>query len=369
MAGAEENASTVAMASNHDTNFEVFTRRPHPWSGPPEAHASEQPAHRLEYSGEALAHSVAAPSGRWTGGVWAAMVTAGRGMGRNIAWALVLAIAAVGFARQGDAKDLAVQQVAFPSADGRTQLVGYLFIPDSAAGRAPAIVLMHGRSGAYTKGADGDYSARTLRRRDETWARLWRARGYEVLIVDSFGPRGYPAGFAAGTHDERPPSVDEVQVRPFDAYGALAFLQARPEVAADRIGLMGWSNGASATLASVAQDGVASGGRSTRNGFRAALAFYPGCGLNRAFDRGYRPYAFVKIFIGTADEEVSPDECRRLAAKNATLGGGVDLIVYPGATHDFDDPANHRQDNPANVSAKADATSVAVAFFEANLRP
>ncbi|MBV9995732.1 MAG: dienelactone hydrolase family protein [Caulobacteraceae bacterium] len=267
------------------------------------------------------------------------------------------------------ASERAVRQVSFPSADGRTELVGYLFVPDRAAGRAPAIVLMHGRSGAYTKAADGDYSARTLRRRDETWARFWRARGYEVLIVDSFGPRGYPAGFAAGSHAERLASVDEVTVRPFDAYGALAFLQDRPEVAGDRIGLMGWSNGASATLASVARDGAASGGRSARNGFRVALAFYPGCGLNGAFDGGYKPYVFVKIFIGTADEEVSPEACRRLAARNAQIGGGVDLTTYPDATHDFDDPLNHRQDNPANASAKADATAAAAAFFDANLRP
>ncbi|HVM98942.1 MAG TPA: dienelactone hydrolase family protein [Caulobacteraceae bacterium] len=277
--------------------------------------------------------------------------------------------AALSVASSAGAREHAVEQVQFPSADGHTQLVGYLFIPDRESGRAPAIVLMHGRSGAYAKGADGDYSAHTLRRRDETWARFWRARGYEVLIVDSFGPRGYPAGFAAGTHDERPASVDEVAVRPFDAYGALAYLRTRPEVAPDRVGLMGWSNGASATLATVAADGVASAGRSVRDGFRVALAFYPGCGLNGAFDQGYRPYAFVKIFIGTADEEVSLEACRRLTARNAESGGGVNLTVYPGATHDFDDPVNHRQDTPANVTAKADATAQAATFFDANLRP
>ena len=70
------------------------------------------------------------------------------------------------------ARDEAIQQVSFPSEDGHTRLVGYLFTPDRPSGRGPAIVLMHGRSGAYTKAADGDYSARTLRRRDESWARI-----------------------------------------------------------------------------------------------------------------------------------------------------------------------------------------------------
>jgi len=283
--------------------------------------------------------------------------------------AAFVALAAPALARQL-AADADVQRVSFPSADGRTQLVGYLLEPVGVNGPEPAIVLMHGRSGAYSKGADGDYSAHTLRRRDIGWARFWRDRGYAVLLVDSFGPRGYPEGFSAGTHGERPASVDEVTVRPFDAYGALAFLRRRPEVAGDRVGLMGWSNGASATLASVAVDGVASAGRSPgRGGFRAAAAFYPGCGLNDAFAGGYRPYAPVKLFIGTADEEVSPEACRKLAARNARLGGGVEITVYPDATHDFDDPANHRQDNPANATARADATSQVEAFFQARLRP
>jgi carboxymethylenebutenolidase len=262
-----------------------------------------------------------------------------------------------------------VRQVSFPSPDGRTTLVGYLFLPDPAGGRSPAIVLMHGRSGAYSSTADGDYSAATLRRRDATWARLWASRGYVALIVDSFGPRGYPNGFGAGTYDSRPVAVNEITVRPLDAYGALAFLRAQPDVAGERIGLMGWSNGASAALATMAVNGVGSAGVTAANGFRVALAFYPGCGLDGQFDAGYRPYAPVRIFIGAADEEVSPASCQKLADRNAALGGGVDLTVYPGATHDFDDPGNHRQDNPANVAASQDAVAHAIAVFDAALRP
>jgi hypothetical protein len=43
-----------------------------------------------------------------------------------------------------------------------------------------------------------------------------------------------------------------VLVRPLDAYGALAYLRTRADIDATRIGLMGWSNGGSATLASMA---------------------------------------------------------------------------------------------------------------------
>ena len=47
----------------------------------------------------------------------------------------------------------------------------------------------------------------------------------------------------------------------------------------------------------------------------------------------------------------------------------MELKVYPGATHAFDDPANHRQDTPANVGAKQDATERVIAFFDRALRP
>jgi carboxymethylenebutenolidase len=41
------------------------------------------------------------------------------------------------------------ERVAFPSADGRTSLTGYLFRPAAPAARMPAVVLMHGRGGVY----------------------------------------------------------------------------------------------------------------------------------------------------------------------------------------------------------------------------
>jgi hypothetical protein len=46
------------------------------------------------------------------------------------------------------AQDAVPARVTFASMDGRTKLVGYVFTPDQA-GRAPAVVMMHGRAGAY----------------------------------------------------------------------------------------------------------------------------------------------------------------------------------------------------------------------------
>jgi carboxymethylenebutenolidase len=146
-------------------------------------------------------------------------------------------------------------RLTFPSADGRTTLVGYLFASDDASGQPhPAVVLMHGRAGAYSSRAEGVYDASTLSQRHRAWGELLSENGYVALLVDGFGPRGYAGGFPRHSYDTRPEAVSEVAVRPYDAVGGLAYLRSRPDVAADRIGLMGWSNGGSATLATMAVD-------------------------------------------------------------------------------------------------------------------
>ncbi len=277
----------------------------------------------------------------------------------------LVTLAAILFAAGGAGADALADQVTFMSADGRTMLTGYLFLPARRGpGPAPAIVMMHGRAGAYSSNANGRYDATTLSRRHVAWGELWAAQGYVALMVDGFGPRGYPQGFPRYSYDARPAALNEVTVRPLDAYGALAYLRARPDVAGDRIGLQGWSNGGSATIATMA-DGAP--GRPA-SGFGAVLAFYPACALKGRFDDGYQPYAPVQVFHGTADEEVSPRRCGQLVERSKADGGAIDIRFYAGATHGFDDPGEHRQSNPANATATKDAVERSVRFFAEHLQ-
>lgn len=260
------------------------------------------------------------------------------------------------------------ERVTFPSADGRTTLTGYVYRPrDTGNARVPAVVMMHGRGGAYSSLADGRYDASTISQRHRMWGRFWAAQGYLAILVDGFGPRGDPQGFRRGTYKDRPGAVDEVTVRPLDAYGALAYLRTRDDVVPDRIGLQGWSNGGSAALASMAPDAPGIARHTPAAGFRAALVFYPGCGLKQRYDDGFTPYAPVRIFQGDADEEVSPKICRRLVQRSRARGGDITLTLYPAATHDFDDPGSKHQSLDANARAKADATAAAQAFFAREL--
>jgi dienelactone hydrolase len=249
------------------------------------------------------------------------------------------------------------ERVSFPSQDGKTTLTGYLYLPHAPRSRAPAIVMMHGRAGAYSSLANGVYDASTLSKRHQAWGALWAAQGYVALMVDGFGPRGHAGGFPRHSYDNRPAELNEVTVRPLDAYGALAWLRARGDVDGARIGLQGWSNGGSATLAAMASG----------KGFAAALVFYPACGLKGAFEAGYKPYAPVRVFMGAADEEVSPKRCESFVAASRQQGGDIEIRMYPGAEHGFDDPGAKRQKVEANADATEDAVERAVRFFAGRL--
>ena len=276
---------------------------------------------------------------------------------------VLIGIVGVIFALPSLAATKGPETVHFLSDDGATTLVAYLYRPVGVTGPAPAVVMMHGRAGPYSSLAKGVYDAKTLSKRTKDWAALWTGQGYWALVVDGFGPRGYPTGFAAGTDGDRPAAVNEITVRPLDAYAALKYLRSVPDVKPDRIGIQGWSNGGSATLATVSEAGLANAKLGDGKGFTAALAFYPGCGLQGAFKDGYKAYLPIRLFIGTADEEVSPAACAKLT-KNAKAGGSdIDLTTYDGATHDFDDPGEKRQGVPANAAATADAEKQALAFF------
>jgi dienelactone hydrolase len=262
------------------------------------------------------------------------------------------------------------ERVTFASADGRTILVGYVFKPEGPhPSRMPAVVMMHGRAGAYSSAARGKYDASTLSRRHQQWGQIWAGQGYLAILVDGFGPRGYPSGFPRFSYESRPEELNEVTVRPLDAYGALGYLRTRRDVVADRVVLQGWSNGASATLAAMSATATGISAPTPATGFRAGLAFYPACGLKGQFVDGLKPYAPVRVFHGSGDEETSPKRCAELVAKSRASGGDIQFQLYPDATHGFDDPNPSRQDDEANAAATSDATARAITFFAGVLKP
>lgn len=253
------------------------------------------------------------------------------------------------------------EPVTLPSADGRTVLIGYLWRP-KVLDPAPAVVMLHGRSGAYSVAAEGVFNSRTLSKRHRMWGQFWSDEGYVALHVDSFGPRGHVAGFSKGSYANRPPEVSEKEVRPLDAYGALAWLQRRKFVRADAIGLRGWSNGAMAALWAMSSAMPSRLRVMPDHGFQAALAFYPGCSRVLREEPDYKSYAPVLMLLAGKDQEVRPQTCQELVyrVQSRPDPGQFGQHTYPKAEHNFDDPDKEDRNNS---EAREDAKVKGGEFF------
>ncbi len=277
-------------------------------------------------------------------------------MSAPLAASALLLTAAVSARANADA-----ETVHFPSEDGKTKLVGYVFRP-SGGGRHAAIVLLHGRAGPYSSLAKGRYDASTLSKRHKEWGAFWAARDYVALLVDSFGPRGHAEGFGRGSYSERPAKVSEQTVRPLDAYGGLRYLRTRKDVDPVRVGVQGWSNGGMTVLVTMSENAPGIQNPTPETGFRAGLALYPGCGMD-AVKGEYRPYAPLTILIAGSDEEVNPQTCEKFVKRAKDHGAELHVHVYPGAEHNFDDPGKKKQSVAANAQAAGDAMRRAEKFF------
>jgi carboxymethylenebutenolidase len=259
--------------------------------------------------------------------------------------------------------------VFFPSADGATEIVAYLFKPQTP-GPYPTVVMLHGRGGPYStnvnKGctlvsrtAPSACNAAGLSKRHVMWGQYWAERGYAALLPDSFGPRGKAHGFDRFTHDDpERADVNEMTVRPLDAEGALSWLRGRSDVIGNRIFLQGWSNGGSTALNVMQRQG------SKPSGYRAALAFYPGCGPKALLAPALTTGAPVTLFLGSDDEEVSPARCLDFAKRSRDAGSNIEALLYQGATHGFDDPSRRHQSVQGNRAALDDVSKRAIALVE-----
>jgi dienelactone hydrolase len=270
-----------------------------------------------------------------------------------------------------------IENVVFPglAPDGYS-LLAYLFKPnpDTFPGQRPGVVLMHGRAGPYSssqhgQGCDGQYTPNacfnvtTLSLKIESWAKRWQELGYMTLVVDGFGSRGRPEGFAAGTFSDRAEMFDPKIARVADSYAALAYLRTRSDVIADRIGIHGGSNGGTTALNAV---GVVNGflaNPTTTTGFRAAISFYPGCGSTSMRMPNYVNYAPTIMLLAQDDEEVDPVSCIGVAGTATAQGGALTYTIYPDTNHSFDDPSASVQSPKRNRPSSTEARRRAELFF------
>jgi len=284
--------------------------------------------------------------------------------------AVWLRMLAVGALLLGGGAAAAQERVEFPSLDAAaTPLVGHLLRP-AGPGPHPAVVFLHGCGGLYRRNGG-------IVERETDWAARLVGRGYAVLMVDSFTPRGHQRMCAPDAF-----AIDTYLARPKDAYGALRWLQAQPFVRPDRVGVVGWSQGGGTVLFSVREASLGRPADLPDGDFRAAVAFYPASCADRFHKLPWTSRIPLLVLAGDKDVWTPAAPCLAFVAGAAARGAPVWMKVYDGAVHDFDWPGMAVQELPAfrtaagvvplvgmEPAARADALERLPAFLDRYLKP
>src|SRR5258707_716954 len=149
------------------------------------------------------------------------------------------------------------------------------------------------------------------------------ARGYVILLVDSYATRGIDHACTSAAF------ATFLTRRP-DAYGALVFLGRQTFVDPQRVAAVGFSAGAWVTLSVAEANSFEPFELPGNLRFRAAAAFNPPCKQAMA-----RPGIPTLIFIGALDYWTRAADCSHKIAGGGNDGRPVELVVYPGAYRGF----------------------------------
>jgi len=193
-------------------------------------------------------------------------------------------------------------------------IAGELRLPQGAAGRLPAVVLMHGSGGA---GA-----------REEFWSKIFNEMGVASFVVDSFSGRGLTSV-----------SANQALLGRFnmilDAYRAHATLSAHPRIDRSRIVLMGFSRGGQSTLyASLKRFHQA---WDPEVAFAAYIPLYASCNPTLIGDTDVSSVP-IRMFHGAADDYVPVAPCRAYVERLRAAGRDAQLTEFADAHHGYDNP-------------------------------
>lgn len=225
-----------------------------------------------------------------------------------------------------------------PLADvpGRPAVEAFWFpAPASVTGGkpAPVVIGLHGCSGALD-------SRHRLAGRYHELAAWFNREGYHVLFPESFASRGLKS-ICETPNRER--TVHEADRRA-DVYAAAAWLQARADVDAGRLVVLGWSHGAQTVLHTIDRSAPFVAARPSP--FRAAVAYYPGCSAILK-QPDYALGTPLLLMIGEDDDWTPAAPCRELNARLQTLPAGasapLEFVTYPDSYHGFDGTAELRR--------------------------
>lgn len=190
---------------------------------------------------------------------------------------------------------------------GKTSdLSGELTFPSTpSSDPVPTVMILHGSAGPGY--------------RSDNWASFLNDHGYATLKLDYYSHRGINQGRRDG-----PASSGDV-------YSALNILSTHPNVDKTKIAILGFSRGGSITLMSTMYSPAYTAGINPA----AFIAFYPGC--ERISVDKNAPDVPIAVMIGDKDSLANLPACQALADGGDRYGKNVQLYVYEGGYHGFDD--------------------------------
>jgi len=199
----------------------------------------------------------------------------------------------------------------------------YVYLPEKAQGKIPAMLLVHGSGGLNL-------------RAKEIYTQAFARKGIATIYIDSFTPRGVKSTV------ENQSSVDAIAMGR-DAFAALRYVSENvKEIDARNVGLMGFSKGGLVTLnLSLA---VFNPNPDALH-FVRFIAMYPACDSIRLNPKTIGP---LTIIVGADDAYNKPEYCEETAKQLQQGGSPVTFHLIPGAQHAWDVPG------PAKVVQKGE---------------
>lgn len=216
-----------------------------------------------------------------------------------------------------------------------TTLKGYLAYDDSIEGKRPGVLVVHEWWGL------DDYA----KKRADMLAKL----GYTALALDMFG-EGKTADHPSDAQKFTSETMSNMAVAEGRFNAALEFLEKQPTVDPEEIAAIGYCFGGGVLLhmarTGVDLDGIAS--------------FHGSLGTEQKASPG-RIKAKILVLTGADDPYIKPEQVEEFRKEMDAAGADYEVIVYPGATHSFTNPAadevGKKFNLPVAYNEKADKES------------
>jgi carboxymethylenebutenolidase len=213
---------------------------------------------------------------------------------------------------------------------GSDTVNGFLALPEGG-GKHPAVIVIHEWWG--------------LNNWVKEQAQKYAGQGYVALAVDLY--RGKVAATPDDAHILMRGLADDRGLRDLEA--AFAYLSSRPDVDAGKIGSVGWCMGGGWSI-KLAED---------QPKLAACVVNYGALPSDPAIIA--KIHAPVQGNFGAEDQGIPPTDVRAFEAAMRAVGKPVDIKIYDGAGHAFQNPNNKQGFRP---EAAADAAQRISAFFQ-----